>query len=124
VEYSFLKLVGLDGTDVSAEAVVTVGHYAGGSGVLPWGFIADPGDPSNHLLGNPCFAGFDLEGLPEFHKDMECSLKYGAGSNGGGDFGALAISGTGANVYRNDIINGSSTVVRKGDLLDPQTGSL
>jgi Flp pilus assembly protein TadG len=124
VSYTFLRFVGLSGTDVSATATVTVGNYAGGTGVLPWGFIADPGDPTNHLLGNACFDGFGSDGLPDFKTDIKCILKYGAGESGGGDFGSLALDNTGADTYRDNIKYGSNTPIKKGDVLEPQTGNL
>src|SRR5690606_28114924 len=31
VNFTFLRLIGLEGTDVSADATVTVGHYVGGT---------------------------------------------------------------------------------------------
>jgi hypothetical protein len=124
VKYTFLRFIGLTGAEVSASATVNVAHYVGGTGVLPWGFIANPGDPSNHLLGNPCFLGFGGDGLPNFQTDTKCTLKYGAGESGGGDFGALALDNTGADTYRSNIKHGSNTPIKKGDKLEPQTGNL
>lgn len=124
VGFTFMRVLGLSDTDVSAYATVTVGHYVGGTGVLPWGFIADAGDETNHLLGNACFDEFGSDGLPKFHTDMTCTLKYGAGESGGGDFGALALDQTGADAYRHDIRHGSDTPIKKGDKLNPQTGNM
>ena len=123
VSYSFMRALGLSGTDVTATATVRVGNYAGGTGVLPWGFIAS-NDPTSTLLQNSCFLGFGNDGLPDFKTNQSCTLKFGAGTNSGGDFGSLAIGQTGGDTYRSNIANGSSTPVKKGDKLEPQTGNM
>jgi Flp pilus assembly protein TadG len=123
VGYTFMRVLGLSGTDVTAKAIVRVGHYAGGTGVLPWGFIASD-DPTSTLLQNSCFVGFGDDGLPDFQTNTSCTLKFGAGTNSGGDFGSLVIGQTGADEYRDNIKYGSSSAVKKGDQLDPQTGNM
>jgi Flp pilus assembly protein TadG len=123
VSYSFMRALGLSGTDVTAKATVRVGNYVGGTGVLPWGFIAS-NDPTSTLLQNSCFIGFGEDGLPDFQTNQSCTLKFGAGTNAGGDFGSLAIGQTGADEYRGNIRDGSSAPVKKGDQLEPQTGNM
>lgn len=120
VDYAFLRVVGLSGTTVSAKAKVRVGTYSGGSGIVPWGLVASD---NKDFLGNSCFNGFD-EGVPTFKQNQKCVLKYGAGSNSGGDFGALALDGTGADNYRDDIAKGSTQKFEKGQKVEAQTGNM
>lgn len=51
-------------------------------------------------------------------------LKEGAGSGYNGNYGALALGGTGASVYRNNIENGYSGVVQVGDWLTTEPGNM
>lgn len=119
VNYTFMRVLGLTGTDVSASATVRVGTYNGGSGLVPWGLVASD---NSDFLGNECFAGFDGE-MPLFNQNTVCTLKYGAGENSGGDFGIVALDGTGSDIYEYGIINGSTTVYEVGDQVNPQTGN-
>lgn len=122
VEYTFLKVLGLDGMDVSAKATVRVGTYVGGSGLLPWAFIASDANNSQ-LLQNPCYLG-QVKGVPEFKQNVSCQIKYGAGSNSGGDFGALALGGSGASTYSANIENGSTAAYRIGQKVPAETGNM
>lgn len=123
VRYAFLHLLGSREATVRAHARARVGYYSGGSGVTPWGFIAS-NDPTSTLLQNACFAGWNGDGTPRFRHNTICTIKYGAGTNSGGDFGAIAIDGPGATEYRDDIKYGSRRAVKVGDQLDPQTGNM
>lgn len=123
VNYAFLRILGLSGSDVQATAQARAATYKGGNGVLPWGFIAS-NDPTSELLQNPCYEGTDAQGLPVFTQNVRCQLKWGAGNNAGGDFGALGLDGSGANRYRNAIINGSNKRFQVGDKVDPETGNM
>lgn len=122
VDYTFLRLVGISGTTVSAKAFVTRGYYSGGTGVLPFGFIAE-NVPTSTLLQNPCYLRTD-DGLPVFRQGVDCTLKFGAGTSGGGDFGALALDGTGAQRYEDAILNGSVNPIRVNQQVNPQTGNM
>lgn len=123
VRYAFLHLLGPTTGTVRAKASARIGYYSGGTGVMPWGFIAG-NDPTSTLLQNACFDGWNADGTPRFKHNTVCTIKYGAGSNARGDFGALVIDGPGANEYRDDIKYGSSRAVKKGDKLDAQTGNM
>ena len=122
VDYTFLRAVGLTGTDVTATAKVRVGNYVGGAGLVPWGFIASNTNNST-LLQNPCYLG-QVNGVPTFKQNTQCTIKQGAGSNAGGDFGALTLGQNGANNYRNNIANGSTGVYKKGDQVPSETGNM
>ena len=123
VSYLFLKVIGLSGADPSATAKARAGYYAGGAGLLPWGFIASNNNKST-LLQNPCYLGNDAGGLPQFKQNQQCTVKYGAGSNSGGDFGALSLGGSGASTYRANLANGSTQTFKAGDLVDSETGNM
>ncbi len=89
VNYTFLKAIGMSGMSVNAKAKVRVGDYVGGAGLVPWGFIASNNNNST-LLQNPCYLG-QVNGVPTFKQNQPCTIKQGAGSNAGGDFGALSL---------------------------------
>jgi hypothetical protein len=122
VDYHFLRFVGLGGTTVSAKATVRVGTFVGGSGLLPFGFIASNNSNST-LLQNPCYEGQE-NGVPKFKHNVSCQIKYGAGSNAGGDFGALALGGSGSNIYRDNIAHGSNNAYRLGQKVPAETGNM
>ena len=122
VNYSFLKVLGMNGANVSASATVRAGTYVGGAGLVPWGFIASNNNNST-LLQNNCYLG-QVNGIPQFKQNQQCTLKYGAGSNSGGDFGSLALGGTGASIYSAGVANGSTGTFKVGDKVNPQTGNM
>jgi Flp pilus assembly protein TadG len=123
VNYTFLKVLGLSGADVSAKAKARAGSYVGGKGIVPWGLVAS-NNSNSKLLQNTCFLNNDANGIPQFKQNTQCTLKYGAGTNSGGDFGALTIGQSGAAPYRSNIANGSTTVINQGDKLDSETGGM
>lgn len=122
VNYFFLRAVGLSGRDVSATATARVGGYSGGAGLLPWGFIASNNDKSK-LLQNSCYLG-QSGGIPQFQQNQPCTIKYGAGTNSGGDFGALSLGGAGAAIYRDNIKKGSQQAYKAGDKVLSETGDM
>lgn len=122
VSYRFLKMVGLSGADPSASATVRVGRYQGGNGLVPWGLIASNNSNST-LLGNACYQGV-VNGVPQFKSNTQCTLKYGAGTSAGGDFGALALDSTGGSTYEANIAFGSNSPFKIGDQLEAQTGNM
>ena len=122
VNFRFLKFLGMSGATPSASATVRVGRYSGGTGIVPWGLVASNNNNST-LLQNACFTGM-VNGLPTFKQNQSCILKYGAGSNAGGDFGALALDSTGGSTYRANIANGSHSPFKVGDKVEAQTGNM
>lgn len=125
VDYTFGRVVGVDGSDVSARATVSVAAYAGGVGMVPLGLIAS-NESGSTLLQNDCYQGLAENGNPLFEGHRECTLKYGAGvkPDGQGDFGALAIDATGASEYAESLSYGSNTMLRRGDTVGAQTGNM
>ena len=122
VNFHFLKVLGMDGTDVSAKATVQIASYAGGNGLVPFGLVAS-NDSNSTLLQNSCFNGWQ-NGEPTFKQNMACTMKFGAGSNSGGDFGALSLDSSGGSTYRDNIGKGSSSAYRKGDKVPSETGNM
>ncbi len=120
VNFTFLRVIGLTGKDVAASATVRVGTYNGGRGLVPWGLVASD---NKDFLGNACFNGF-VNGVPTFKQDQMCTLKFGAGSSSGGDFGALALGGSGASNYRKNIAQGSTDSFKVGQQVNSETGNM
>lgn len=65
-------------------------------------------------------------GVPEtdFGVGREYVLKQGAGNSTKGNFQALALDGSGANIYRSAILNGSKTTVKLGDMIATEPGNM
>ncbi|HEY4669065.1 MAG TPA: TadE/TadG family type IV pilus assembly protein [Tepidiformaceae bacterium] len=124
VNYTFLRLLGVDGADVSARASARIARYRGGSNIVPFALVAS-NDPNSTLFQNDCYLGNDAWGLPIFKQNTLCQLKGGANStSGGGDFGALAIEATGADTFRESVADGTDGSYVIGDQVIPQTGNM
>jgi hypothetical protein len=127
VDYVFLRVIGLSGHDVTATATVKAQTYLGGSGIMPLGLLAS--GLQNGKVHNNCYLGTDSSGMPQFTQNTTCTLHDGASdcSPGtqctGGDFGELALDGSGGSDYRNALVNGSKTSYKAGDKVDTQTGN-
>ena len=127
VSFTFLRVIGLTGSTVSASAKVKAQTYLGGSGIMPLGLLAS--GLQNGKVHNNCYTGTDSTGMPQFTPNTPCTLHDGASdcSPGvqctGGDFGELALDGSGGSAYRAALENGSKTPYKKGDLVDTQTGN-
>lgn len=124
VNYTFLRVLGINGADVSAKAVGRAARYRGGFNIVPFALVASD-DPNSTLFNNECYLGNDANGLPIFKQNTLCQLKGGANSGGaGGDFGALAIEATGADTFRATVADGSAGVYVVGNQVIPQTGNM
>jgi Flp pilus assembly protein TadG len=87
--FLFANVIGISEADVSAHAAAIKTSAAGSDGLMPWSVIqsfAHASAPGTSLV-----------------------LKYDAGNSTNGNFGALRLDGNGSNVYRDTIINGSTT---------------
>jgi len=64
-------------------------------------------------------------GVPEqdFVPGIEYALKQGAGNSVRGNFQALALDGTGASIYRDEILNGAKRTVHVGDMVPTEPGN-
>lgn len=127
VNYTFLKVIGLSGANPSATAKAAARSYTGGTGIMPLGLLAS--GLQNGKVHNNCYQGSDGSGMPTFSQNIPCMLHDGASdcSPGsqctGGDFGELALDGSGGNDYRNALANGSTKPYKAGDQVDTQTGN-
>jgi hypothetical protein len=103
VKLYLLGLFGYKDYPVSAEAAAVVGAASGVSGVIP--------------VGVP---------WQDFEFGQSVILKYDPHSGGSqqGNFGALALGGTGANNYRNNLKYGYQGVLRVGDQVYTEPGNM
>ncbi len=94
-----------------------------------------PAQPATFLIGAQASAdlhcvevqhGARPWGVPEsdFGVGREYVLKQGAGNSIRGNFQALALDGSGANIYRQAILNGSKTTVKAGDMIATEPGNM
>jgi hypothetical protein len=98
----FAGIFGQNSAQVGANAKAVIGSPSKVTGVLPWGF-----EENNYTPG------------------VEYTLKFGSPPDPGpGNFGALAIDGGGASIYKSTIINGATTPLSAGMWLDAQTGNV
>jgi len=102
VGFGFARVLGMSQHDVNASAKVMVGSAGGGIGIMPWALFPP-----------------DTYDYPD-----EVILHLAPQSNHGGNFGPLAIDGTGGNVYRTTIVHGSQQKLKKGDWVDTETGNM
>ncbi len=101
VDFYFAKIFGYDGTEVNAKSKAVVLPITGISGVRP----------------------FAIEDFP-LQYGVQYVLKEGAGDSYHGNFGVVALGGSGASVYRNNIKYGYSGTLRVGDWIDTETGNM
>ena len=95
-------IFGRDSATVNANASAVIGSPSLVNGVVPWGF-----EENNYTPGE------------------EYVLKCGSPpAPGPGNFGALAIDGQGANIYRSTIMNGATTPLSKEMWVDPSPGNM
>ena len=99
-ETFFAGIFGINSTPVGADAAALVGSPSEYFGVVPFGILEDDWIPGE-----------------------EYELKWGPPGNKG-NFGALALGGTGANNYRNNIREGYSGVLRVGDIVETEPGNM
>lgn len=130
----FAAMLGHHGTagnnynKVPVTATAIAQNAAGPINVLPFGAVADQGSSSDPTLQ---YLASLLTGppLPGSYSSYTVTLKDD--SNGGssiqssGNFGAISMPGEhGANDYRDDIANDSSSSVNVGDWIDTKPGNM
>lgn len=103
VKLYLLSLFGYPDHPVAAEAAAVVGAVSGCTGVIP--------------VGVP---------WQDFEFGQTVILKHDAhsGQNQQGNFGALALGGTGANNYRNNLKYGYQGMLRVGDQVYTEPGNM
>lgn len=102
VEYSFLRIVGLDGTTVSAQSKVILGAVSSIKGGL---------------------RPFAIEDFP-YTYGTEVVLKQGGGDGYHGNYGVVALGGTGASNYEYNALYGYPGEVAVGDEIDTEPGNM
>ncbi|WP_349409453.1 pilus assembly protein TadG-related protein [Pseudalkalibacillus sp. SCS-8] len=98
----FSALFGVDTTPVEVEAAAEIKEMGEAVGAAPLGI-----DDSVPL---------------EFYKEYK--LKVGPHENESGVFGILALGGTGAKTYEENLRNGYQSSIKIGDIIDTQTGNI
>jgi Flp pilus assembly protein TadG len=102
VSLYFAKIFSMSSADVEAKATAVTGPVAAMKGIRPFG-VEDQ----------------------EFIYGETYTLKNGGGGGTTGNYGAIALGGTGAITYKNNIINGYNThVLKVGDMIETETGNM
>lgn len=101
VEYSFLTIVGLEGTTVSAQSKVILGAVSRIKGGL---------------------RPFAIEDFP-YTYGAEVVLKQGAGDGYHGNYGIVALGGSGASNYESNALYGYTGEVAIGDEINTEPGN-
>jgi len=98
----FAKIFNMYDADVEVKATAVVGPIAAMKGIRPFG-VQDQ----------------------EFIYGETYTLKEGGGGGTTGNYGALALGGTGSSNYRNNLINGYNThLIKVGDAIETETGNM
>lgn len=102
VGYTFLKVVGLDQTSVMANSKIILGAASTVKGGLRPYAVED----------------FD------YQYGALITLKQGAGSSYNGNFGVVALGGTGSSVYENNALYGYEGEIAVGDDISTEPGNM
>ncbi|WP_233713745.1 TadE/TadG family type IV pilus assembly protein [Lederbergia citri] len=102
VKLAFSSLFGINTVEVKAEATASLGVMGRASGVSPLGVD---------------------ETVPlELYREYK--LKVGSGDSAAGNFGILALGGTGASTYEENLRYGYHEELKVGDVIATQTGNI
>ncbi|NDI36374.1 pilus assembly protein TadG-related protein [Chengkuizengella sediminis] len=102
VSLSFSKILGFTNIDVPVRAKAEIKAMGSAIGVAPLGID---------------------ESIP-LQYDLEYQLKVDQTGVDTGNFGILALGGTGAKTYETNLRNGYDQEIKIGDILDTQTGNI
>ncbi len=95
------RIFQLTSSDVTAEAAASISSISGVSGIVPFGIVKQ-----------------------QFTFGQTYNLKDGAGGGYSGNYGALALGGNGANMYRGNIENGYDSQLNIGDWVSTEPGNM
>lgn len=101
VDMVFAKIFGLTNANVTAAAAAAVQPISTVNKVVPFGIVWN-----------------------DFVYGQSYNLKEGAGSGYSGNYGALALGGSGASTYRNNIINSYNGRLKIGQHVPTETGNM
>ena len=102
ISMTFMKLFKINNVPVKVSSSAGVAPLSSAKGAVPLGIEKNT----------------QLEYLKEY------KLKVDAGGSSSGNFGVLALSGTGANLYEQDLMYGFQNELKVGDVVDTQTGNI
>lgn len=101
IQFYFARVLGFDSTQVNVTAKAKALPISGMTGLRP----------------------LAVEDFPlEYGKQY--ILKEGAGDSYNGNFGIVALGGTGTSIYRNNLKYGYAGKIRVGDWVDTETGNM
>ncbi len=113
------RLLGINSKNVQRLAVAGKFTPSGFLGMVPFGVQMDPGQPCNQDVWT-----YTLGGVP-LAPGTTYTIKYSApGSGSPGNFQALGLGGTGADVYLNNIISGYQAPVSSCGTVTTETGNM
>ncbi|HWQ30087.1 MAG TPA: TadG family pilus assembly protein, partial [Negativicutes bacterium] len=102
VSLFFARMFGKSSADVSAKATAIAGPITAVKGIKPFGVE-----------------------MQEFIFATPYDLKEGGGEGNTGNYGALALGGSGASNYRTNLINGyDDSVLRVGEVIETEPGNM
>lgn len=101
VNMIFAKIFGLTNVEVKAAAAAAVQPISAVNKVVPFGIV-----------------------WSDFQYGQSYDLKEGAGSGYNGNYGALALGGSGANIYLDNIVNSYNGRLRIGQRVPTETGNM
>ena len=104
VPYYFGSILGLGASPVSARATAGVVPTGGATGAMP--------------------IGLDSRTTYSFGQQLKLMQGDATGQWGPGNWGPLALGGTGASVFSNNVANGYQGEINLGDLLSTETGKM
>lgn len=106
VKFYFSRIFGINEKNISRKATASLSAVIGLKGCVP--FSIDINEFESAVANN----------------DYYMTLKFGGGSGTQGAYGALALAGPGASVYKDCIINGYNGLVSVGDVVDTSNGNM
>ena len=128
VDTFFARVFQINAIDVGTNSSCALGGVTQvPHGTLPFGVPAyEEGDDWRVLGGVDPTETYVLctNPPPPSPTGITIQLKVSSGSGGGGNFMPLALDGSGANEYREDIREGCTTPVQVGDVVETQTGNM
>ena len=102
VNHLFAPIIGINSSDVNTSAKVIIAPVKSAKGGI---------------------RPFAVEKF-DFSYGDEVTLKAGAGDGYHGNYGAVALGGTGANVFKSNALYGYSGTITVGDMIDTETGNM
>ena len=116
--FGLARLIGINGGTVGATAKAGKITPSGFSGIEPFGVQVDPDQP----CGRAGITQYTVDGV-RLAYGQTYVIKYSSGGDTPGNFQALALGGTGADIYGNNIANGYGGWVSSCDSISTEQGN-